>query len=65
MPLFYCDGLDCQFEWEGIGPQSRCARCGRMGRILEEKTPLENMMENIDELLDVAKKWEEDTNGNR
>ena len=49
MPLYHCK--KCQHEWEASESKS-CDWCGcKENYILEEKTPLEKMVENIDELL--------------
>ena len=53
MPYYHCK--KCQHEWEDS--QSRpCSWCGcKENYILEEKTPLEKMVENTDELLEKLK----------
>ena len=42
MPYLKC--RKCHHEWEGA-KTSKCDWCGYSGRILEEKTPLEKMVE--------------------
>lgn len=42
MPLLHCK--NCDHEWEGR-ITSMCAWCGEKGYILEEKTPLEKLIE--------------------
>jgi DNA-directed RNA polymerase subunit RPC12/RpoP len=48
MPLFHC--ISCHHEWEGIakGDEPTCDWCGSHGYILEEKTPLELMVEEME-----------------
>jgi len=60
MPLFHC--VKCHHEWEGILEKNNpiCDWCGAHGYIIEEKTPFEKMIEdlecsdwNIDEFLKI------------
>ena len=46
MPYFKCSG--CHHEWEGSINihKEKCDWCGAPGKVLEEKTPLEKMIEN-------------------
>jgi hypothetical protein len=49
MPLYHC--VKCHHEWEGIkrsGLEPICDWCGAHGFILEEKTPLEKMLDEMD-----------------
>ena len=47
MPYLKCN--KCHHEWEG-SKSSKCDWCGAGGRILEEKTPLEKMVEDFYEV---------------
>lgn len=44
MPYLKCN--KCHHEWEGT-KASKCDWCGAGGKILEEKTPLEKMVEGL------------------
>jgi hypothetical protein len=48
MPLYHCN--DCHHEWEGADDDCVCNWCGSDGYILEEKTPLEKMLEDLNEV---------------
>jgi hypothetical protein len=45
MPLLKC--TECHHEWEGL-KDSRCDWCGKDGKILVEKTGLEQMISDDD-----------------
>jgi hypothetical protein len=51
MPYWGC--TECHHEWEGR--EDTCDWCGYLGKILEEKTPLEKMMDGLPELLGILK----------
>lgn len=45
MPHLHC--TKCQHEYEASDLARACDWCGAPGRVLEEKTPLERMLERI------------------
>jgi len=46
MPYVKCE--NCHHEWETVSLRSKCDWCGgKIGKVLEQKTPLERMMEDI------------------
>lgn len=60
MPLFKC--TKCHHEWEGTKSSNVCDWCGSDGRILEDKTPLEKMLQDenfLPTLIELAKKFKE------
>ena len=63
MPLFHC--VKCHHEWEGYGKGLTpiCDWCGAHGFIIEEKTSMELMMDemekvdyNIEKFLNIPKR---------
>lgn len=42
MPLWHCN--NCHHEWEGSDTSRACDWCHGSGRIIAEKTPLEQML---------------------
>ena len=44
MPLFKCS--KCHHEWEGSTTDKQCDWCGAPGKVLEEKTPLERLLDS-------------------
>jgi DNA-directed RNA polymerase subunit RPC12/RpoP len=45
MPHYHC--TKCHHEFEAIEKEASCDWCGAPGKILEEKTPLEKMCDDI------------------
>lgn len=46
MPLLHCS--NCHHEYEGIDYKEICDWCGSPGYIIDEKTPVEKMCEEIE-----------------
>ena len=46
MPIFKC--TKCHHEWEGQKTKSICSWCNSKGKILQEKSELEDFIENFD-----------------
>lgn len=57
MPLFHC--TKCHHEWESADKVSVCDWCCALGKILEEKTSMEEV--NWEELLDRFKTLREES----
>jgi hypothetical protein len=49
MPLWACN--HCHHEWEGSSTDDQCDWCDGSARILEDETPLEWTIKNLDTIL--------------
>ncbi len=57
MPLLHCN--KCHHELEG-NKDTKCDWCGSKTYILEDKTALESMLDDIDEILEELRKENSD-----